>query len=69
MLSAKRQDLKSWLLKVELNGEWEECRFATRTEALDTFAALTADYPARIQRAILLALEPKALRAGEPAVN
>jgi hypothetical protein len=41
-----------WILKIELNGEWEECCFPTRNEALLAFLALAADY--RLQRAILL---------------
>ena len=34
----------SWTLRVELNGEWEECRYRTSLEALDAFAALRKDY-------------------------
>jgi hypothetical protein len=47
--------VNKWLLQVELNGEWEECRFTTRNEALSTFIALAEDYPSRLQRAILFA--------------
>jgi hypothetical protein len=43
-----------WVLKVELCGEWEECRFATRAEALAAFIALTVDYSAKLERAVLL---------------
>jgi hypothetical protein len=44
--------VKQWVLKIELNGEWEECCFRTRHEALSAFLALAADY--RLKRAILL---------------
>jgi hypothetical protein len=44
--------LNQWVLKVELNGEWEECRFPSRNEALSAFLALTTDYC--LKRAILL---------------
>lgn len=47
--------MNEWLLKVELNGEWEECRFLSRKEALSAFAALAGDYSSRLQRAILFA--------------
>ena len=43
-----------WVLKIELDGEWEECSFATRTEALAAFTALAADYEANMRRAVLL---------------
>jgi len=42
-----------WLLKVELNGEWEECRFSSREEALIAFTALANDYAVYLNRAIL----------------
>lgn len=42
----------NWVLKIELDGEWEECSFKTRTEALAAFTALTADY--EVERAVLL---------------
>jgi hypothetical protein len=47
--------VNEWILKVELNGEWEECKFPTQNEALSTFAALTEDYENGLQRAILFA--------------
>lgn len=47
--------MNEWLLKIELDGEWEECTFVTRKEALSAFAALAADYSRNLQRAILIA--------------
>jgi len=49
--------LNKWLLKVELNGEWEECAFKTRAEAMSAFAALVRDYTALIKRAVLYSPE------------
>jgi hypothetical protein len=42
-----------WVLKVELDGEWEECSFQTRNEALSAFAALATDYKVSLHRAVL----------------
>lgn len=42
-----------WLLKIEINGEWEECGFRTRKEALAAFLALLTDYKVRLKRAVL----------------
>jgi hypothetical protein len=50
--------VNDWILRVELNGEWEECKFPTRNEALSTFVALTEDYDKGLQRAILFAPRP-----------
>ncbi len=47
----------SWVLKIELNGEWEECTFQTRSEALMAFIALAADYELNLRRAVLFAPE------------
>jgi hypothetical protein len=47
--------VNEWILKIELNGEWEECKFPTRNEALSTFVALAQDYAKSLQRAILFA--------------
>jgi hypothetical protein len=44
-----------WVLKIELNGEWEECSFQTRNEALSAFAALATDYNVSLHRAVLFA--------------
>jgi hypothetical protein len=44
-----------WTLKVELNGEWEECSFPSRREALATFSALAVDYHSGLARALLYA--------------
>jgi hypothetical protein len=45
--------VKSWILKVELDGEWEECTFATRLDALAAFKAVAADYKRKLKRAVL----------------
>jgi hypothetical protein len=45
--------VSQWILKIELNGEWEECRFPTRKDALSAFKALAADYKKALKRAIL----------------
>jgi hypothetical protein len=50
--------VNEWILKIELNGEWEECKFPTRKEALSTFVALTEDYDKSLRRAILFAPTP-----------
>ena len=50
--------MKHWILRIELDGEWEQCLFATREEALTAFAALANDYP-NLRRAVLLRVEPK----------
>ena len=46
-----------WLLKIELDGEWEECTYKTRSEALNAFLALINDYATHIRRAILFSPE------------
>jgi hypothetical protein len=51
--------LEDWLLKVELDGEWEECAFKTRSEAVAAFVALLHDYTALIKRAVLFSPERK----------
>lgn len=45
--------MDQWVLKIELNGEWEECRFPTRKDALSAFNALAADYKRALKRAVL----------------
>ena len=45
--------MSQWILKIELNGEWEECRFPTCKDALSAFKALAADYKKALKRAIL----------------
>lgn len=59
-----------WLLRIELNGEWEECGFSSRKEALATFAAVTQDYRANVKRAVLLfllrAANGRAMRQADP---
>ena len=42
-----------WVLRVELDGEWEQCAFPTRNEALKVFASLTTDYSRLLSRASL----------------
>jgi hypothetical protein len=51
---------------VELNREWEECSFATRSEALTSFRALTKDYPVCLTRAVLIAHPPKTAKRMAP---
>lgn len=57
--------VKSWKLLIELGGEWEECSYPTRDQALTSFAALASDYRAELKKALLisgrLAREGKAL--------
>lgn len=43
----------NWVLQVEVNGEWEECAFPTRQQAMIAFIALAADYDTTLKRAIL----------------
>ena len=43
-----------WLLRIQLNGEWEECLFATRKDALASLVALLEDYSAKMRCAVLL---------------
>jgi hypothetical protein len=50
--------VNKWVLKVELNGEWEECTFATRQEALSAFIALASDYELNLRRAVLVSPLP-----------
>jgi hypothetical protein len=47
--------VESWILRIELDVEWEECRFSNRSEALAAFLALTADYRSALERAMLFA--------------
>jgi hypothetical protein len=51
--------LDRWLLKIELDGEWEECAYKTRSEALSAFLALIGDYANHIRKAILFSPERK----------
>jgi len=53
-----------WILQVELNGEWEECSFPTKREALAAFSALTVDYRSCLGRAVLYA--PQRIDQPEP---
>ena len=47
-----------WLLRIQLNGEWEECLFATRKDALATLVALLEDYATEMRGAVLLCEYP-----------
>ena len=46
--------VRNWVLRVELNGEWEECSFGTRKEAVATFVALAKDYSDNLRAAVLV---------------
>jgi len=50
--------MKKWVLSVELDGEWEECSFATHKEALAAFAALAKDYTKALKGAVLTSRGP-----------
>ena len=54
--------VSNWVLRVELNGEWEECSFGTRKEAVATFIALAKDYSDILRAAVLVDRED-----GQPA--
>ena len=45
--------MNDWVLKIQLDGEWEQCTFRTRQQALAAFLALTTDYSVKLERAIL----------------
>jgi len=45
--------VKHWVLKIEIDGEWEQCVFTTREQALAAFVALAADYKFALRRAVL----------------
>ena len=51
-------NFRKWVLKVELNGEWEECYYSTCTEAMAAFLALASDYAPVLQNATLFLEEP-----------
>jgi hypothetical protein len=52
--------VSKWVLKIELDGEWEECVFSTREDALTAFTALATDYRPNLRRAVLLLVEAEA---------
>ena len=60
--------MNRWVLSVELDGEWEECTFRSRSEALAAFVALVSDYNAKLVRAVLIspALNGQALNPNHP---
>ena len=43
----------TWVLRIELDGEWEECVFLSRDEAVAAFVALSDDYKRIIRGAVL----------------
>jgi hypothetical protein len=47
--------VKKWVLTIEIDGEWEQCLFMTRKDALAAFLALATDYQST--RAMLLRAE------------
>lgn len=49
--------VERWVLKIEIDGEWEKCTFPARQEALAAFLALSRDYTLKLQRAILFPAE------------
>jgi len=57
--------VNKWVLKVEVNGEWEECTFPTRQEALSAFIALASDYELNLRRAVLVSSLPVVLNEQE----
>jgi hypothetical protein len=54
-----------WVLKIEVDGEWEECAFPSRNEALTAFTALAADYEMHLKRAVLFPEPSDAWSTGE----
>jgi hypothetical protein len=55
----------NWVLSVELDGEWEECSFATRTEALAMLVALASDYRETLRSVVLSLSRPSDFRSVE----
>lgn len=49
-----RLAVNKWLLKIELDGEWEECAFSSRKEAIASFVSLARDYPLKFHQAVLI---------------
>lgn len=43
-----------WLLKVRVNGDWEQCRFSDSSEAVATLEALAKDYADGLSQARIL---------------
>ncbi len=48
-----------WLLRVRLNGDWEQCRFSDPADALATLEALAKDYASLISHAVIRPLGPR----------
>lgn len=46
--------MNRWLLKVEVEGQWEECAYLSQAEAVAAFAAVVADYGLALSRAELV---------------
>jgi hypothetical protein len=47
-----------WILGIQIDGEWEHCRFPSQTSALGAFTDISADYADKIERAILIRTAP-----------
>ena len=45
--------MQSWVLKVQVDGEWEACAFGRREEAEATLDGLISDYGERVSKACL----------------
>jgi hypothetical protein len=45
--------MQGWILKVQLDGEWEACMFGRREEAEATLDGLISDYGERVSEACL----------------
>ncbi|MBV9406161.1 MAG: hypothetical protein JO211_12525 [Acidobacteriaceae bacterium] len=62
--------MKNWILQVELGGEWEQCLFTSREQALAAFVALAEDYKLELGRAVLFPTDARphlpAAAAAEP---
>ena len=46
--------MNCWLLRIQICGEWEECVFTTKADALAAFIALATDYSGKLERAVLV---------------
>jgi hypothetical protein len=59
----------NWVLRVEVDGEWEQCSFPTQEEALSAFAALTKDYEVALKKAVLVDIGRAVMAPGAPALR
>jgi len=46
-----------WHLLVRIEGEWEQCDFASCSDAESVFSNLLADYPFELEMAVLIGPE------------